>query len=171
MLEKTRNLLDVELYPVGSLLEERWHYLMMRAWSKLIEDSGSSVFPIPNTINNTGSNNNPNRNGHQIVGSDRMNHLPTIIDNILTRIVAENTAGNTHIRITSEMYNVALKAWAKTAASGLDPDIAAKRSQTIVKEMQTRSKDKDDESIRPDSYTLHIALGLLAKSCAFCNSP
>jgi len=119
LLEKTRTLLDLEVYPLKSLVEEKWHYSMMRAWSKLMDDSGSVVFPIPNhnpknskyittqsppSISNTNDNNN-------------MNHLPTIIDLIHQRLSDEHQSGNTDIRLTSELTNTALKACATTAPS------------------------------------------------------
>jgi len=138
-----------------------------------MDDSGSVVFPIPNhnpknskyittqsppPISNTNDNNN-------------MNHLPTIIDLIHQRLSDEHQSGNTDIRLTSELTNTALKAWATTASYGPNPEIAARRSLAIVQEMQARYEHSGDIRLRPDSYSLRIALGAFAQACAYCNSP
>ena len=37
--------------------------------------------------------------------------------------------------------------------------------------MQARYEHSGDIRLRPDSYSLRIALGAFAKACAYCNSP
>jgi len=162
LLGKTHSLLDMEAYPLKSLVDSKWHYSTMRSWAKLIEDSGSSVFPIPT---------NKNHNSKQSRGSEGMTHLPSLIDTILDRIIIESTSGNTDIRVTSEMYSISLKAWATNAAQGPDASSAAERCLAIVQHMQQQYETSNNPGVKPDSYHLTTALGAFAKACAFYNSP
>ena len=82
-----------------------------------------------------------------------------MIDLIHQRLSDEHQSGNTDIRLTSELTNTSLKACATTA------------SLAIVEEMQARYEHSGDICLRPDSYSLRIALGAFAKACAYCNSP
>ena len=110
----TKNLLDGELFPPGSLVKGKWHELssMMLAWSRFVKDG---TFDRVLELLASQQNKQQDKQGQLTVdGTNRMTPA-VIIEGLLKRIIDEQEAGNTDVVVTVNLYNMAIEAWAAAA--------------------------------------------------------
>jgi len=117
----TKNLLDFELYPPGSLVKGKWHELssIMLAWSRLVKDG--TYDRLLELLAGQQEQQQQRRVGTSSAtgGGDTARLTPPlVIEGLLKRIIDEQKAGNGDVSITADLYNVAIEAWAWAAAAG-----------------------------------------------------
>lgn len=156
MEQATMRLLDEEAFPAGSLEMGKWHEIksMMVAWSKTSKSMSPSSYKIENT--------------------------PLIIEGLLKRLIDEKAAGNKNVKITTDIYNIAISAWGDTAAVAsshpgqiisdkVSSDVyraSARRAQEIVKHMQSLYLADPEHNVKPDDDSYLSALRAWTKACA-----
>ncbi len=179
--QATLNLLDQELYPLGSLEKGKWHELqsMLVSWSKFI---------------NTDSNKDSSSWAKSGIFENAID-MPLFLESILKRLIDERASGNEDVRITTQMYNTVINAWLvaitqdggkkrkgySKSSGGLHVDgttslMAAQRSLDIVKYMQS-TYEMDVESkgegmyIKPNYHSFLMVLKIFTRACHVTTIP
>jgi len=189
----TKNLLDGEVFPPGSLVKGKWHELssMMLAWSRLVKDGTfDRVLELL-----APHKKQQEEQGQQSVDSTNRLTPALIIEGLLKRVIDEQEAGNTDVVVTVDLYNMAIEAWAaaagrsgKRGSDGADDDrdttttgpggrgtsqtlAAARRAGDIVRSLQTAYEVSGNEALRPNSRSFLDALGAFTRAASYTSTP
>lgn len=193
----TKNLLDGELFPPGSLVKGKWHELssMMLAWSRFVKDG---TFDRVLELLASQQNKQQDKQGQLTVdGTNRLTPA-VIIEGLLKRIIDEQEAGNTDVVVTVDLYNMAIEAWAaaagrsgrKGSGGGADDEddrhaiatgsvgrgtsqtlAAARRAADIVRSLQAAYEVSGNETLRPNSRSFLDALGAFTRAASYTSTP
>ena len=170
----TKNLLDGELFPPGSLVKGKWHELssMMLAWSRFVKDG---TFDRVLELLASQQKKQQDEHGQQTVdGTNRLTPA-VIIEGLLKRIIDEQEAGNTDVVVTVDLYNMAIEAWAAAAGkrSGRTGNAlaAARRAGDIVRSLQVAYEVSGNEALRPNSRSFLDALGAFTRAASYTSTP
>lgn len=174
--DATLRLLNVQEFPPGSLIKGKWHelYSMLVAWSKWISTDIELL-------------SHDTRRGDHIVSYAHPTDVPLLVESILKRIIDEQAAGNTNVKITTHMYNTILDTWLatihKTSVLKREYDkveseekgtmcmIAAERSFEILKKMQSEYELTKDDGIKPNFFSFLTVLKSWLKACSMTCIP
>lgn len=188
----TKNLLDGELFPPGSLVKGKWHELssMMLAWSRAAKD-GTFDRVLELLATQQKKQLEQQREQQSVDNTNRLTPA-LIIEGLLKRIIDEQEAGNTDVVVTVDLYNVAIEAWA--AAAGADKSrgtevqrdmpptgsagrgtsqtlAAARRAGEIVRSLQEAYEVSGNEDLRPNSRSFLDALGAFTRAASYASTP
>lgn len=192
----TKNLLDGELFPPGSLVKGKWHELssMMLAWSRVVKDG---TFDRVLELLATQQKQLEQQGQQQSVDNTNRLTPALIIEGLLKRIIDEQEAGNTDVVVTVDLYNMAIEAWAAaagvvekkvdksrgteeqrdmpptgSAGRGTSQTLAAaKRAGEIVRSLQAAYEVSGNEDLRPTSRSFLDALGAFTRAASYASTP
>ena len=162
----TSKLLDTDTFPPGSLVKGKWHQLstMLVEWSKWLNSNAKFTMDDPTEV-------------------------PLLVESLLKRIIDEQAAGNSEVRVTTQMYNTILEAWLASLSNtskhtrqtkGLESELGrngtmhvavSERSLDILKRMQMEYESKGDESLKPNFFSFLAVLKMWTKTCAATGIP
>ena len=108
-------------------------------------------------------------------------NTPVILETLLKRLIDEREAGNTNVHISTDVYNMAITAWADMARTVVSKDdtffrnfnqdtttniyrAAAERAQDIVKHMHSFHELDPHLYAKPDTTSFHRVLGAWTKA-------
>ena len=86
-------------------------------------------------------------------------HSALQVEQLLKRVVDEHNAGNSAVNVSTQMYTMAIDAWARTGGKQ-----AAERASEIHREMVEVYKQTGDVNVRPSTISYNAVINAWSKS-------